>query len=135
MKNDIYLDTTHKFNERTFDKTYFFNLISQLLIEQGIPIDDFKANIYPQKLEKMASWDKDLFKIKCIFNWILYPEDIPKKEFPAIATKIEKTICEAFNININDDVCDCYRYEDSEYSGTGYDAELKLYITYDYDES
>ena len=133
--NENYLDTKHKFNELNFDKNEFFNLISNILSKNKVPFNDLKANIYPQKLKKSVSWDKNLLKIKCVFNWFIYPEDVPQKEARTLANNIEKYITEEFHIDKNDDVCECIPYEYSERSGNGYDMDLKLYITYDYDES
>jgi hypothetical protein len=131
--NEKYLDTKTKFTETTFDKNEFFNLILELLVKNKVQVDDFKANIFPQKIEKMTSWDKSILKIKSVFNWIVYPEETPKSEFMLVSNKIEQIIREAFNLN-SEDECRCYRYDDSEYSGRGYDAELKLEINYDYCE-
>lgn len=131
--NDKYLDTNSKFNESTFDKYELFNAVEEILYKNKIPCDDLKGNISVTNDYKMADWDEDRCNVKCTFNWIIYNNDIPKDTFKSLAKKIEKIFMKQFNITDENDI-DCYRYRDSDYTSDGFDVELKLYISYKFEE-
>lgn len=130
-----YLDVNTKFKESTFDKQELFDTVEEILGNNKFPIDDLKANIYYSEYLAMsdADWDEDKFQVNCLFSWIFYPEDIPKKDFKKTAIRIEDIFREQFNIQFDYDV-NCTRYDDSEYTDHGYDVELKLNIEYNLDK-
>ena len=129
-----YLDINTKFNETNFDRQELFDTIAEILLSNKFPIDDLKANISYSEYEAMADWDEDEFQVNCLFSWIFYPEDIPKKEFKKVALQIEDIFKEQFNIQHDYDV-NCSRYDDSEYTNNGYDVELNLRINYKLDKN
>ena len=127
-----YLNTKTKFNENTFDKQELFDTVEEILRSNKFPIDDLKANITYNEYLAVADWDNDEFQVNCLFSWIFYPEDVPKKEFVKISNQIEEIFTEEFNIQFRADI-DCIRYADSEYSDHGYDVELRLHLDYNLD--
>ena len=69
----------------------------------------------------------DMYVVKCTFSWIFYNEDIPKSLFKSKAQEIEDIIRDNFKLNDYYDVR-CIRYNDSQYTRSGYDVELELRI-------
>lgn len=68
-----------------------------------------------------------MYVVKCTFSWIFYNEDIPKSLFKSKAQEIEDIIRDNFKLNDYYDVI-CTRYNDSQYTRSGYDVELELRI-------
>lgn len=131
--NEKYLDRKSKFNKKTFDKFELFNLVEEILQKNKIPHDDFKGNIFVNNDPKIADWDEDSLSVKCTFSFIIYLNEIPKKDFNQIGEKIEQIFRDTFQLENEDDV-KCYRFDDSEYADNGYDVEIKLYLKYAFEE-
>lgn len=117
---DPYRDINHAFKEGQFDKDEFFYTVMNILMENSIPADDLKANVYVNE-----HYEDEEVDVKATFSWIFYPEDVSKKEFAKVAKNIEnifkKIYGKAFWFE-----CDVVRYDDSYYDNKGYDVEMRF---------
>ena len=120
-----------KFNESTFDKVDFFNVVDEILHEI-VPADDVKGNIYTEK----DDFDEENieFIVKAHLEFILYNCEVAEKKFKSIANKLSNKIIETFNLSKND--VDCFKYKgQSNYVKdlAAYDVKLEFTVTYKYD--